>query len=630
MKKTYLLSSAAALMLLMTTSCKDNGETPVPDPVFNVETTVIQAAAEGGVYEIAYTLENPAEDGELKLESDVAWVNSQDYSVDGKISVTVDPNMENADRNANLSITYTYGDGETFSGQVVVHQVYAYDVNTETAFAEGGFFYGRAASQANYAIYFSDLGTDAGGTFLPECTVYRIDVHSDTEPSDYTAITLPEGTYTLDDLDIYNSFTGKVNAAGDAWEYTNYLTDITLTVTKEGEDIVVDGVVTTDEGKVHHLSYNGPMDLALYSAEGYGLITQDYEIIDPHLSDISYVDDNGSVMAISMQISGTPEGGDYMNPYTTVFFEIYAPYDDYKLLPGTYTVGETQAEYTLWPGYVDPASLYVFGTYAMHTEGSSTTIALLTGGTVEVSESNDIYTVEVKLTTDQGFRIYGTWTGEIYIDNIPGNCFSTLDGDYTVKMDEINYTFGSYYGDEFGTGGSYYTIEMRGPFEQDPETVLTQGTGEAVYFEVITNSLNYDDGIISGTYTVAEDPENPQPGEYLPGTRGSGGMNLLSGTYYTGGYEAGYVNIAAPAIDGDLNITNHGDGTYTLDFAFLDDRGNTWDGHWTGALSFMNWPAIFGAPEHPNYVERRMAPAEEAEAVETPQLNIKRFPELNR
>lgn len=107
-------------------------------------------------------------------------------------------------------------------------------------------------------------------------------------------------------------------------------------------------------------------------------------------------------------------------------------------------------------------------------------------------------------------------------------------------------------------------------------------------------------------------------------------MNLLSGTYYTGGYEAGYVNIAAPAIDGDLNITNHGDGTYTLDFAFLDDRGNTWDGHWTGALSFMNWPAIFGAPEHPNYVERRMAPAEEAEAVETPQFNIKRFPELNR
>lgn len=304
---------------------------------------------------------------------------------------------------------------------------------------------------------------------------------------------MPEGTYTLDDLDIYNSFTGKVNAAGDAWEYTNYLTDITLTVTHEGENIVVDGVVTTDEGKVHHLSYNGPMDLALYSAEGYGLITQDYEIIDPFLSTIKYVDDNGSVMAISMQISGTPEGGDYSNPTTTVYLDMYAPYDDYKLLPGTYTVAETQAEYTLWPGYIDQAYLIPLSTYGRHTVGGYSELALLTGGTVKISESNDIYTVDINLTTDQGFRIYGTYVGELKIDNIPGNCFSTLDDDYTVKMDEINYTFGSYYGDEFGTGGSYYTIEMSGPFEQDPDTYMTQGTGEAVYFELVTNSLNYDE-----------------------------------------------------------------------------------------------------------------------------------------
>lgn len=640
MKKSYLLPFTAALMLVAFTGCKDGGktETEQPDPVFELSDNAIQATAEGGLYDVNYVLANPVEGGEIKLVSDVDWVSDPDYSVEGKVTVTVAPNYDNADRNANLHVTYTYGEGLVQEGDVVLHQVYAYDVNSILADFSGGYFYGRESNQANYAMYLSDLGTDENGTFVAGCTVYRLDIHSDTEPTDWTNITIPEGTYTFDALDEETSYYGKVNAAGDAWETTAYIEDCTINVTKDGETTIIDGTVTTQDGLVHHVYYEGTAQVALYSAEGFGMIDHDIELVDPHLSsNPRYADDNGEVMAISMSLAGTPEGGDFTNPYSQLFIEMYAPYDSRRILPGTYTIGNSQDAYTLYPGYVDPNTLYCMGTYAYYVTGASTVIALASEGTIDIKDGEDgrTYTVTVALKTAQGFSITGTYVGELNVTNIPGSSFSTLEDDYTVKMDEINYTFGSYYGDEFGTGGGHFTWEMTGPFEQNPDKFLTDGTGEAVYFDIVSSSMDFNAGPASGTYKAAVDPSAPKPGEYVPGSRTSGGMNLIDGTYYTGAYEDGYVSVAAPAVSGDLNITNHGDGTFTLSFAFDDGMGHIWDGEWTGELGFMDWTWLYGSSANtsrPNYVERRMAPAEteaaDETAVEYPKYRIKTLPSL--
>lgn len=638
MKKSYLLPITAALVLVAFTGCKDNGqtETEQPDPVFELSDNAIQATAEGGLYDVNYVLANPVEGGEIKLVSDVDWVSDPDYSVEGKVTVTVAPNYDNADRNANLHVTYTYGEGLVQEGDVVLHQVYAYDVNSILADFSGGYFYGRESNQANYAMYLSDLGTDENGTFVAGCTVYRLDIHSDTEPTDWTNITIPEGTYTFDALDEETSYYGKVNAAGDAWETTAYIEDCTINVTKDGETTIIDGTVTTQDGLVHHVYYEGVAKVDLYSAEGIGLIDHDIEIVDAHLSsNPSYVDGNDEVMVISLGIGGTPEGGDFMNPFTNLFVEMYAPADDRRILPGTYTIGNSQDAYTLYPGYIDPNTLYCMGTYAQYVHGASAVIALASEGTIDIKDGEDgrTYTVTVALKTAQGFSITGTYVGELYVDNIPGSSFSTLEDDYTVKMDEINYTFGSYYGDEFGTGGGHFTWEMTGPFEQTPDKYLTDGTGEAVYFDIVSSSMDFNAGPTSGTYKPAADPEAPKPGEYVPGYRTTTGMNVLQGTYYTGAYEDGYVSVAAPAVSGDLNITNHGDGTYTLSFAFGDGMGHTWDGEWTGSLGFMDWTWLYGSSANtsrPNYVERRMAPAqtEADETVNPAKFNIKTLPSL--
>lgn len=639
MKKSYFLPIAAALVLSGFTGCNNQRtDEETLEPVFELSDNAIQATAEGGLYDVNYVLANPVEGAELLLESDVDWVSDPDYSVDGKITVTVAPNMDNVDRNANLHVTYTYGEGLVLEDDVVLHQVYAYDVNSVLADFSGGYFYGRESNYANYAMYLSDLGTDESGTFVAGCTVYRLDIHSDAEPTDWTDITIPEGTYTFDDLDGMTSFYGKVNAAGDAWETYVYIDDCTINVTRDGDNTVIEGTVTTSDGLVHHVSYEGPAQVALYSAEGFGLIQHDIELVDPHLSSTpSYTGDNGEVMGISLNIAGTPEGGDMMNPYIQLFVEMYAPYDSRRILPGTYTISNGQEANTLYPGWIDPSTLYCMGTYAYYVDGASTVIALASEGTIdiELGEDGRTYTVDVNLKTAQGFSITGIYEGELNVTNIPGSSFSTLEDDYTVKMDEINYTFGSYYGDEFGTGGGHFTWEMTGPFEQNPDKFMTDGTGEAVYFDIVSSSMDFNAGPSTGVYKSAADPEAPKPGEYVPGYRTSTGMNTLQGTYYTGAYEDGYVSVAAPAVSGDLNITNHGDGTFTLSFVFDDGMGHTWDGEWTGELGFMDWTGFYSSSANtsrPNYVERRMAPAEtetaDEIAVEYPKYRVRTLPSL--
>lgn len=90
----------------------------------------------------------------------------------------------------------------------------------------------------------------------------------------------------------------------------------------------------------------------------------------------------------------------------------------------------------------------------------------------------------------------------------------------------------------------------------------------------------------------AADKDAPNPGEFIPGYQSQLGQGVLSGTRYVGAWEAGFISRCAPAVGGELEITNHGDGTYTIKFAFLDDLGNTWDGEWTGAMSVLDFSSF--------------------------------------
>lgn len=78
----------------------------------------IEAEAEGGDFEISFTLENPAEGGELKAESD-EWITT-DIN-DAAIDVTVAANEGEETREGIVTVTYTWA-GEPLSFTVRVFQ----------------------------------------------------------------------------------------------------------------------------------------------------------------------------------------------------------------------------------------------------------------------------------------------------------------------------------------------------------------------------------------------------------------------------------------------------------------------------------------------------------------------------
>lgn len=53
-------------------------------------------------------------------------------------------------------------------------------------------------------------------------------------------------------------------------------------------------------------------------------------------------------------------------------------------------------------------------------------------------------------------------------------------------------------------------------------------------------------------------------------------------------------------------MENHGDGTYTLSFEFVDDKGYTWDGEWTGNLNMTAWAPRKDNAERVNIQRQRI------------------------
>lgn len=596
MRSYYLF--VVIVLLLIVSGCqeKENVGIQMPDPVLNIPDKVIEAQAEGGVYELAYTVQNPVEGADLVLAAEADWISGQE-SDDSKITLVVDPNDTDEDRNAGITVTYVYGEGLVLEDEIEVIQSCAdasYDYDFKASYISGGFFKDRGEGR-NYCIYLSDTGMDKYLNFIGEGIYYRLDVYVPGNPKDWSEIQIPEGTYELIAGDS-TCFWGSPDASVSQWEKFELITDGTLTVTGSGDSYIYEVVLTDINGDTHFVEYNGPVSLDLYSKEGVRLANYDIVLKENNLSDITYSADYGEAMKLGLKFYGAVEGGDDNADLHNMYFEIYAPTDDYKLLPGTYEVSTSMNKNTLYPGYIDELTMYVVGTFAMtYQDGVSVALAMATDGEITVEESNDIYTVSIDLRTAEGFSITGEYEGPLYIPNIPGHAFSTLEGDHTVDFSGDIYSFGKYFGDEYGTGGCY-GVDLIGPFEQNPdETVMKEGVGEEVYLEFVTSRTEYDKEIPSGTYKAPEDIDNPKAGEFIAGYQSQAGQGVLSGTRYVGSWDNGYVDICAPAIDGELVVTNHGDGTYTFQFEFIDDRGNTWDGEWTGAVNVGNFDIDWGA-----------------------------------
>lgn len=117
--KRFTFIVAAVFAVFGMFSCTEK----LPNPVFSSTTEGdIRAAAEGGEYSLTYSIENPAENGEVAATADVDWIDSWNYDTDGKVSFNVRANETEEDRPAVITVTYSYSGGSPQSFTVNVLQ----------------------------------------------------------------------------------------------------------------------------------------------------------------------------------------------------------------------------------------------------------------------------------------------------------------------------------------------------------------------------------------------------------------------------------------------------------------------------------------------------------------------------
>ena len=99
----------AALSLTLFAGCKSDEpvvEQPKGDTTLTLDAKSIDVTADGGHFEVNYTLENPAEGAELKVSAEKDWVYNVDTSVDGVLSFDVATSYDQEARNCRLELIY--------------------------------------------------------------------------------------------------------------------------------------------------------------------------------------------------------------------------------------------------------------------------------------------------------------------------------------------------------------------------------------------------------------------------------------------------------------------------------------------------------------------------------------------
>ena len=107
MRKIKLLSAFYALLsVVFFVSCTDTPETPV-DSVTKVtlEQTVVDVVAEGGVYSVGYTVENPITGIDVVGKTSVEWITSI-VAEEGVLKFSVAENGQPEERSAFISVKY--------------------------------------------------------------------------------------------------------------------------------------------------------------------------------------------------------------------------------------------------------------------------------------------------------------------------------------------------------------------------------------------------------------------------------------------------------------------------------------------------------------------------------------------
>ena len=399
------------------------------------------------------------------------------------------------------------------------------------------------------------------------------------------------GDYTMSnkegDMVIENSAMIYQRDGNGNYEWERKVTDGHLKIfTTEADGYTYwnyDLVLVDELGKKHHVTYKSRFVEYDDQSQMYGTnrLTKNLDLkIKDMFAYYKGLDESGKTMKVNLFLSDLPKddpeyGGFDMSdlPGTQFHTEMYVPFSaDGVIANGTYTVTpEYGADFTICPGEIVAFAgiEYAAGSYAEYI-GKSQDVhwGVYESGTVTIAGEGKERTITAEFMTPEKYSVKFNYKGEIpTLDGMPD---SGLTENKVLDLTDAKATF-EYYADHYGYGGEASTWLIK--------ILPTGDRKDGMQTELSTKARLIAKGILTGTYTASRST-NLWPGEYLKGRKTE---SLLVGTWYMGDFdEEGLPHTYAPSTGGDLKVTNHGDGKYTIEFEFSDGVNHIWKGAWSG------------------------------------------------
>ena len=406
------------------------------DPLFELTSeSEVSVGKDGGDVTVTYSITDPREDGAVSVTvpEGVDWISNVNTDTDGQVTFTVAANEGDA-REAELTFVYTYGGSETQEFKVKVSQ--ADDSIVFDAKYAYGVYYGddlsNKAGEMVYQMWFSDV--PESDEWAENATYYIISVVAGA-PANMNAIAPAAGTYSLlegDDTQtgtIWSNYdyTYACATGDDSSIKTKYIFisgDITLT--KDGNSIIVEGSFVDTDNKIHRLNYTGSIlldDGREPDIPEDALSTLTGDVVDFNADWTNTVADG--YFFGSMNEEGVKEytmsikDGSYKD-YRTMILTVYMPLSntvDDGIIAGTYPVSADVAENTVRAGYLNEGSTYLQGSwyYDRTYTYPETEAGPLTSGEVTFERNGDgTYNVTVDAQDDAGHVIKATFPNITY------------------------------------------------------------------------------------------------------------------------------------------------------------------------------------------------------------------------
>ena len=540
---------------------------------------------EGGEAVIEYRIVNPVEGGTISAEPTENWLGGFNYDTPGRIVFNVDENTADEDRSSIVTLTYTYDENESVTAQLNVIQA-SYDYVIDCTFMSGTYYGSQYGLNGEYNYYtiLSDMeyndGAMDGGSY------YAFDLYTASAPENPDNPLPAAGTYVLGeqgataDMTFAPDHTQALRTSVDGEVVFDVgFTEGTLIISYDGGVMHAEASLTDETGMRHYLTYSGNPDYdnASGGSGGETVLNQDIDMEASQGAAVYVSGEEGGLMEVQLTFTDMEVDffGYVVPPGSILNVDVFMHYDESgNIATGDYTLAGSSVPEAM---SINPGEYFNYmgvtltmGTYISYIDESENVFeGLISDGEMKVSGEPGNYTVECSFVTAEGYSVECSYNGALEVTGFPGP-YSTLTDDYTLDLEGASGS-AQFWGDYYGNGTGNWIVVL-------------ESAMDVVQLELITEEVDFSAGLTSAVYTPSVDPVNPAPGEYVTGYLDG---DYLMGTNYMETLE-GLIVGCAPAVSGDLSITNNGDDTYTISFAFTDDLGHVWDGEWTGVLDFSN------------------------------------------